>query len=282
MLTIYEQIQQAVDLVEADLAREMTAETAARTAGMSLRSFHCYFPALTGYRFGEYVRRRRLSAAAAALRSAEMSILAIAIDCGYDSHEAFSRAFKTEFGLTPREFRTSERAASTVRALDLIGEVQMGVLKKSLPEMTVAVFDGYKPDPELTALGKMETWLESHGDEIGPHRVFGHNIDADGRLAFEAVNVGYRVMVTVPESALPFEDDTHVATIEAGTFVVTGIEGSFEEDPSGSWITAGWQRLNEMVKRNELEVHPSRRWFEEMLEAVETGNSRFDLYLELE
>ena len=78
MLTIYEQIQQAVDLVEETLSSDVTAKTAARTAGMSLRSFHQYFPALTGYRFGEYVRRRRLSVAAHALRNGEASILAIA------------------------------------------------------------------------------------------------------------------------------------------------------------------------------------------------------------
>lgn len=280
MLTIYEQIQQAVDLAEANLSRAVTAQAAARAADMSLRSFHQYFPALTGYRFGEYVRKRRLSVAADALRSEGASILMIAINSGYDSHEAFTRAFKSEFGATPRDLRNLDLPLTTVRALDLVGEVNMGVLRKSLPEMQVAVFDGFRPDPEWTALGKMETWLERHGEAIGPHRVFGHNIDADGKLAFEAVNVGYRVMVTLPE-AVPFDDDTTVATIEAGTFVVTGIEGSFAEDPSGAWITAGWQRLNEMVKRNDLEVHASRRWFEEMLEPVEPGNTRFDLYLEL-
>ena len=157
----------------------------------------------------------------------------------------------------------------------------MGVLTKSLPEMRVVVFDGFAPDPEWKAIQKMETWLQRHGETIGPHRVFGHNIDEEGRLAFEAANVGYRTMVTVPEAALPFDDETTVATIGAGTFVVTGIEGSFEEDPSGSWVTAGWQRLNEMVKRNDLGVHPSRRWFEEMLDPVEPGNTRFDLYIEL-
>ncbi len=281
VLTIYEQIQQAVDLVEADLSQDLTAGAAARTAGMSLRSFHRYFPALTGYKFGEYLRKRRLSAAAGELRAGQASILAVAIQSGYDSHEAFTRAFKSEFEVTPSEFRSGDLPAARVRPIDLVGEVHMGVLTKSLPEMKVVVFDGFAPDPEWKAIQQMEAWLERHGEEIGPHRVFGHNIDEDGRLAFDPVNVGYRILVTVPETALPFDDETTVATIEAGTFVVTGIEGSFEEDPSGSWITAGWGRLNEMVKRNDLHVHPSRRWFEEVLEPVEPGNTRFDLYLEL-
>ena len=63
MLTIYEQIQLSVDFVERNLSNSISAGAAARSAGMSLRSFHRYFAALTGYRFGEYVRKRRLSEA---------------------------------------------------------------------------------------------------------------------------------------------------------------------------------------------------------------------------
>lgn len=281
MLTIYQQIQEAVDLVEADIAKTVTASEAAQSAAMSLRSFHQYFPALTGYRFGEYVRKRRLSLAASDLADGEDSILSIALRWGYDSHEAFTRAFKREFGDTPSQCRADGLSSPSVYEIDLVGEVMMGVLTKTLPRMNVVCFDGFKPEPEAAALQQMEAWVQRHPEATGSHRTFGHNIDAEGRLAHEPDNYGYRVMVTVPESAVPFIDDTHLDTIEAGTFVVTGIEGSFEEDPSGSWITAGWQRLGEMTARSGMDAHPSHRWFEEFLEPVKPGNSRFDLYLEV-
>ena len=281
MLTIYEQVQDAIDLAEANLSEGVTAREAAHSAAMSLRSFHRYFPALTGYRFGEYLRKRRLSVAMDDLAMSDASILAIALGSGYDSHEAFTRAFKTELGMTPSQHRAKGPLTRRVSEVDLVGEVMMGVLTKSLPEMTVVYFDGFKPEPEQSALQKMEAWVERHPEAAGSHRVFGHNIDADGRLAHEPDNYGYRVMVTVPDQALPFDDDTQVASIEAGTFVVTGIEGSFDEDPSGSWITEGWNRLAEMMKRNDLETHPSRRWFEEILEPIKSGSTRFDLYAEV-
>ena len=281
MLTIYEQIQLAIDLIEKDLTSGVTATDAARSAGMSLRSLHRYFPSLTGYTFGEYARKRRLSEARDLLTANDVSILAVAIESGYDSHEAFTRAFKSEFGVTPSKLRTQGASAPHVGAIDLVGEVMMGVLTKSLPKMSGVAFDGFKPDPEETAIRKMEAWMERHPEAVGSHRTFGHNIDLDGRLAHDPDNVGYRVMVTVPDSALPFDDETTLDTIEAGTFVVTGIEGSFHDDPSGSWITEGWQRLNEMVKRNDLVIHQSQRWFEEVLEPTEPGKTRFDLYLEL-
>ena len=113
----------------------------------------------------------------------------------------------------------------------------MGVLTKTLPQMTVVAFDGFEPEPESTAHLAMERWMERHPEAVGSHRIFGHNIDLDGNLAHEPENVGYRVMLTVPDSVLPFDDHTRIATIETGTFVVTGIEGSFDDDPSGSWIT---------------------------------------------
>jgi AraC-like DNA-binding protein len=281
VLTIYEQVQMALDLIEKDLSARITASDAARAAGMSLRSFHRYFPSLTGYTFGEYTRKRRLTEAMDRVRAADQSILATAVDSGYDSHEAFTRAFKAEFGVTPKQFRTEMTAAKRTGAIDLVGEVMMAVLTKALPEMTVVVFDGFTPEPESRAFEQMETWMERHPEVVGSHRIFGHNIDLEGRLAHDPENVGYRVLLTVPGDALALDDDTRVEKIEAGSFVVTGIEGSFEDDPSGSWITEGWRRLQEMVRRNDLCVHESQRWFEEVLEPVEAGNTRFDLYLEL-
>jgi AraC family transcriptional regulator len=53
-----------------------------------------------------YVRARRLSVAARRLAEGAPDILALAIDAGYGSHEAFTRAFRDQFGLTPDALRT--------------------------------------------------------------------------------------------------------------------------------------------------------------------------------
>lgn len=95
----------AIDLVERNPSSQVTASQAARHAGMSVRSFQRYFPALTGYRFAEYGRKRRLGIAAHALQSTDHSILVVAANSGYDSHEAFTRAFAREFDTTPSEYR---------------------------------------------------------------------------------------------------------------------------------------------------------------------------------
>lgn len=279
VLTIYEQIQESINFAEENLAGEVTSEAAAATAGMSVRSFHRYFPALTGYGFGSYVRKRRLSEAADELVSSERSILAVALDWGYESHEAFTRAFKREFGVAPGSFRDGNTSVRRIRRIDLVGEVVMGVLTRKLDDMTVVCFDGFGPNPEDAAFQAMAAWSEEHHDLAGGRRVFGYNIDREGDLAFESENEGYRVCVTVPDDV---EVGMPTSVIEAGTFLVTGVEGSFEEDPSGAWVGEGWTRFTEMAKRQGVAFHPSRRWFEEVLEPTQVGRTRFDLYVEIE
>lgn len=278
MLTIYQQIQATIDVVEADLAKTVTAAEAADVACMSVRNLHRYFPALTGYRFGEYARRRRLTVGADELRTSERTIIRIAIDCGYDSHEAFTRAFTQEHGVTPSEFRGRGILGRRTPRIDLVGEVNMGVLTKHLKPMEAVVFDGYAPNPEDRAVSAMDTWLESHPD-ITSYRVFGHNIDEHGLPASDPDNVGYRIYVTV-DPDVPISDAART-TIEAGAFLVTGIEGSFEEDPGGAWVGAGWDRMNEMARRSGMTISKDARWFEEVLEPTEPGNTRFDLLLEI-
>ena len=160
MLTIYEQIQIAVDLVEAASGRDVPAGEAAAAAGMSLRSFHRYFVALTGYRFGEYVRRRRLSRALDSILDSDESILEIAVAAGYGSHEAFTRAFKNEYGEAPLRFRRSGMTAARTDRLNLTGEVIMGVVTTTLPEMTVVAFDGFNPEPEQGAVEAGQAWVD--------------------------------------------------------------------------------------------------------------------------
>lgn len=281
VLTIYEQIQSAIDFAEANLFGDITSGAAADTACMSVSSFHRYFPALTGYGFGQYVRKRRLSEALEILKSRDDSVLEIAMRTGYDSHEAFTRAFKREFGVAPSRFRENNLAGARTERINIVGDVMMGVLSKSLPEMSVVCFDGFRPDPELEAQKLMGEWLEAHPEIAASCRFFGHNIDMSGKLAHEPDNDGYRMMVTVPKGA-DLESDVVVRIIEAGEFVVTGIEGSFVEDPSGSWIAEGWRRLQVMCERQDLKIHPSGRWYEESLSPVTEGRVRFDLYVEIE
>jgi len=66
------------------------------------------FSAATGLSIMRYVRGRRLSLAARQLAAGAGDILAVAVECGYGSHEAFTRAFREQFGVTPEAVRAQQ------------------------------------------------------------------------------------------------------------------------------------------------------------------------------
>ncbi len=286
-MTIYEQIQKSVDYLENRIERgtairgegDAARSLAAREAGMSDRSFVTWFQAVTGLTFGEYARRRRLDRARALLGDTESSVLEIALDSGYRSHEAFTRAFADEFGVSPADYRKGPPFRPGLGKLALIKEMYMGIIVKELADMAVAYFDGFAPDSETKAHAALDAWRAKHPGSGNPRRVFGHNIDRKGNLSCDPDNEGYRLLATLEPGENP--DGAPTTIIRGGKFLVTGIEGNFEADPAGKWIGDGWKRMNELIAEKGLRPHGAPRWFEEELEPSKPGNLRLDLYLEI-
>mgnify|MGYP001809692106 FL=1 len=286
-MTIYEQIQKSVDYLEDRVNRgasirgegDAARSLAAREAGMSDRSFVTWFWAVTGLTFRDYARRRRLERARLLLDSPDSTVLGVALDSGYRSHEAFTRAFADEFGVSPADYRKGRPFRPGLEKIALVKEMYMGIITKELSDQTVAYFDGFAPDSEDKAHAALDAWLKDRPATGKPRRVFGHNIDRKGNQSNEPDNEGYRLLVTLESGESAGAAPTSV--IRAGKFLVTGIEGSFEGDPTGKWIQDGWKRMNELIREKGLRPHRAPRWFEEELEPSKPGNLRLDLYLEI-
>ncbi len=97
--------QKALWFIESHLADELTLEEIAGVAGVSRFHMVRSFAAATGLSVMRYVRARRLSEAARALAAGAPDILTLALDADYGSHEAFTRAFRDRFGVTPEAVR---------------------------------------------------------------------------------------------------------------------------------------------------------------------------------
>lgn len=100
----------ALWVIERNLARPLTLTGIAQACGVSRYHLAHAFGAATGLSVMQYVRARRLTMAAQTLADGAPDILDLALDVGYGSHEAFSRAFRSQFGATPEMVR---RQAST-------------------------------------------------------------------------------------------------------------------------------------------------------------------------
>jgi AraC family transcriptional regulator len=91
--------------VESHFAEDITLDEVAKACGISRFHLTRAFGATTGLSIIRYLRARRLSEAARSLSGGAADILAVALDAGYGSHEAFTRAFRDQFGLTPEAVR---------------------------------------------------------------------------------------------------------------------------------------------------------------------------------
>ena len=101
--------QKALWFIESHLADELTLGEIAAMGGISRFHMVRAFAAATGLSVMRYVRARRLSEAARALASGAPDILTLALDADYGSHEAFTRAFRDHFGVTPEAVRNAKR-----------------------------------------------------------------------------------------------------------------------------------------------------------------------------
>ncbi len=96
-----DRINKAMDYIETHLSEEIDSSQAARLACCSTHHFQRMFSFITNVPLSEYIRRRRLTLAAFELQQGGTKVIDIAMKYGYESPEAFSRAFKKMHGVMP-------------------------------------------------------------------------------------------------------------------------------------------------------------------------------------
>jgi AraC family transcriptional regulator len=98
-------VGKALWFIESRLGSETSLGEIAAASDVSRYHLLRAFGAATGYPVMRYVRARRLTMAARQLSAGASDILGVALDAGYGSHEAFTRAFRDQFGQTPEAVR---------------------------------------------------------------------------------------------------------------------------------------------------------------------------------
>jgi AraC-like DNA-binding protein len=103
-------VGRALALLHGKPAKAWSLEDLGRETGLSRSAFHERFVHLIGQPPMQYLTRWRMQLASGRLRDTDAKHLEIALDVGYDSEAAFSRAFKREVGVSPAAWRRSRRA----------------------------------------------------------------------------------------------------------------------------------------------------------------------------
>jgi AraC family transcriptional regulator len=100
-----DRINMVMQYIRNHLDEPLKREVLAAVADFSVPHFQRVFSACVGESVAGYVRRVRLERAGRKLRMGAVDITEVALAAGYETHAAFGKAFKQQFGLSPSEFR---------------------------------------------------------------------------------------------------------------------------------------------------------------------------------
>lgn len=289
-MNYYESIQRSIDYIESRLAEEIDPGDAAREAMMSQSNFYRMFFALAGYTVKEYVRLRRISLAAEELASGGCCIVDLAVKYGFDSADAFSRAFRRITGHLPSEFRKNSEKYyfERMNIMDKYFEVQDRKLLEKYPDikvlkrlepMRVAYYCHLGRNPEMNAFSVVADWLNRSGIKADQRnfRVFGYN--NPNPSSPDQIEYGYEVCVTIGDDIDVNDEKVKVKMLEGGLYAVTGVRRD-RNGELGEEIMKTWQRFNNWLEDSKY-VYGGHQWLEEHLgfdeEFRHTGG--IDLYM---
>ncbi|MCH4886374.1 AraC family transcriptional regulator [Acidaminobacter sp. JC074] len=112
-------IQDTIDYIEDNIDSPMDADTISSHVSLSTSYLKKIFKAITDISLIEYARARKLNHCLKLLSESSMTISQIAFQNGYDYEQSFSRAFKKQFGLSPKYYRDHPKEIKITPKLDL-------------------------------------------------------------------------------------------------------------------------------------------------------------------
>ena len=127
-------IERALWFIESHFRRDVGLDEVAEMCSVSRFQMSRAFSETVGRPMSQYVRGRRLTEAARVLAAGSTNILDVALQVGYNSHEAFTRAFRDQFGLTPGQVR-NRKQLSDLRLIDPVRRDPMVPVELGLPRI---------------------------------------------------------------------------------------------------------------------------------------------------
>ena len=212
--------------IQQNLDRDLSLEELAKESHFSEYHFHRIFRAVVGEPLKEYIRRLRLERAASNLKHTDSPVTHIAFNAGYQTHEAFTRAFKSAFGCSPSDFR-SGNGTSIRRQGDVVtkesntakGDSLVRVEIKNIEKARVAFVRHVGPYDQVgKAWDRLCTFLGKAGYLGSGSRFVGICYDDPDVTAPEKIR--YDACVTVDDSFVP-QADIAVQIIGGGEYAVT-------------------------------------------------------------
>jgi AraC family transcriptional regulator len=267
-MTDWKTLQRALSYARRNRGQNVRLSDLAAETGQSPFHAHRTLRAVLGETPKHFTLRLRVDRAAAELIGSQSSILTIALDCGFESHEAFCRAFRRRFGMSPSAYRKSVALGSHARAhaawVDEIGpcvglyhfdlkerrsrkSMEYSVSKKELAAQPVLVIRRRVRRDQIAAtigaaLPKVFVQAQQRGLAIAGYPITRYLETSVGLVTLET---GMRVTPHSGEwTAAQSEGDVLAETLPAGPAAVTIHSGSYDQLPAAYAALEEWMAAN--------------------------------------
>lgn len=128
-----ERLNKAINYLEEHIREDIDLEQTAKIACCSTYHFQRMFTYMAGIPLSEYIRRRRMSLAAADLQRSDAKIVDIALKYGYTSPTAFNRAFQSVHKITPS---AAKKAGTSIKSYP---PISFKIMIKGVEEMNYRI-----------------------------------------------------------------------------------------------------------------------------------------------
>lgn len=295
-------VELAISEIVANLDNALDFHVLARRAAMSPFHFHRVFRGMVGETPLEMHRRLRLERAAWTLRNENTPVTRVAMDAGYDTHEAFTRVFNSHYGHSPSAYRQQTQlptASCVAHALDIELRAQSGIHFSphlTIDPITPRFTERYAMDVNVVVLDSQRVAALRH---IGPYLQIGHTFGRLGPLCAQAnlygpqsamVALFYDDPETTPEAELQSDAGIVVSAsavipsplsevvLPAGKYAVTTHAGAYNK------LGDAWARLmGQWLPQSGLQLGEGTPFEKYLNTPADTAESdlRTELYLPL-
>lgn len=284
-------LEQAILYIEKNLSQDLDIRIVAKEIGYSYYHFTRIFESVLGESVGNYIRKRRLSKSVEKLLFSDDKIIDIAFECGYESSEAYSRAFKAIYQVSPNAYRQNRidvlKGNKRILEVDLINHLDSIICLKPkviiIDEIKVVGIEG-KTNLKEMAIPKL--WQDFRmlyntipGKAI-PYRTFGICLAeqvpyglllGDETTYSEFVGVEVETFSRAPNYLKQY-------TISGGRYAVFTYVGSLQNlKKTYEYIWGTWL----VISGEELGNRPDFELYDERFLGQNNENSEFDIYIPL-
>jgi AraC family transcriptional regulator len=240
-----------LDHIDQHLDHDLDLEAVSAVAAFSKFHFHRQFKATFGLSLHRYVQLARMRRAAGPLADGEgASITEIAFDAGYETPDAFARAFRQRFGQSPSEFRKRPDWVSWLQAFGPLNRARSRLMKQTFhtDEVTlrevaptrVALFE-HRGDPATldTTIQRFIAWRKASG--LSPKNSTTFNIWYSERRPANPADYAMDLCCGTDQPIETHGHDVRAGEIPGGRVAVLRVTGDTHNlEPAALFLYRDW------------------------------------------